>query len=166
MQAVVSPNTVRFASLKKPSVFLAGSIDQGATEDWQSRMTKLFEDHDVVFFNPRRPDWDKNAGDNDVREQIYWELDALAAVDAIIVYFASDSLAPISLLELGLHAKDKRVVVVCPPGYWRRTNVQVICARHDIHVYDNLEDGMKATLALANFNFLHYDRMKRMIDGQ
>lgn len=165
MQAVVSPEKIRFASLKKPSVFLAGSIDQGVTEDWQSRMTTLFDDHDVIFFNPRRTDWDKNADDNAVREQIYWELDALAMVDAIIVYFAPDSLAPISLLELGLHAKDKRVVVVCPPGYWRRTNVQVVCARHDIDVYDDLEDGMKAAIALANFNFLHCDRLKRMINA-
>ena len=40
-------------------VFLAGSIEMGAAENWQDAITKDFEDYeDLIFLNPRRDSWD------------------------------------------------------------------------------------------------------------
>jgi hypothetical protein len=40
------------------SVFLAGSIDMGAAEDWQSRVEQGLRDLEIVILNPRREEWD------------------------------------------------------------------------------------------------------------
>jgi hypothetical protein len=55
-------------------------------------------------------------------------------------YFAPGTKAPISLLELGLIAPRKQAVVCCPPGFWRKTNVDVICDRFEIQQVNSLED--------------------------
>jgi hypothetical protein len=48
----------------------------------------------------------------------------------IAMYFAPNSQAPITLLELGLFARSGRLVVCCPEGYWRKGNVDVVCATY------------------------------------
>ena len=47
-------------------------------------------------------------------QQVNWELDALEVADWIVVYFDPDTQSPISMLELGLHAKSDKVIVCCP----------------------------------------------------
>lgn len=125
--------------------FLAGSIDMGKAEDWQARVIKIHEhDDDIIFFNPRRPDWDsswKQTIDNkQFREQVEWELDALEKADFIIMYFAPNSVSPITLLEFGLYAKTRKLRVICPKEYWRRGNVEITCKRYDVPFYEKFED--------------------------
>jgi len=48
------------------------------------------------------------------------------------VWFAPASRAPITLLELGLHARSGKLVVGCPPEFWRRGNVEAVSARFAI----------------------------------
>lgn len=123
----------------RPTVFLAGSIDMGNAEDWQSRFenASMLEDipHACVL-NPRRDDWDSSweqSIDNpQFRGQVEWELDGMAQADVIAMYFAPGSKAPISLLELGLHARDKKLIVLCPQGYWRKGNVDIVCKHNEI----------------------------------
>jgi hypothetical protein len=44
--------------------------------------------------------------------------------------FDPKGMAPITLLELGLFAQsDKKIVVCCPDGYWRKGNVDILCSR-------------------------------------
>jgi hypothetical protein len=143
------PSKVNFEQLKSPVVFLGGSIDQGTTEDWQDIVTKKYTSENITFLNPRRADWNPNASEVDIRQQIYWELDALEGTDAIIIYFHPDSKAPISLLELGLFCRQTKVVVVCPPGYWRKTNVEVVCERYGVEITEDLDDGMQKVIQLA-----------------
>ena len=40
------------------SIFLAGSIEMGKAEDWQTKVTEKFKPYDVLILNPRRDDWD------------------------------------------------------------------------------------------------------------
>jgi hypothetical protein len=54
------------------------------------------------------------------------------------MYFAPDTKSPITLLELGLASRSGRLVVCCPAGFWRRGNVEVVCARHGVRVVDDL----------------------------
>lgn len=135
--------------LIKPSVFLAGSIDMGEAVDWQQAVTDAIDHLDVLVLNPRRDDWDsswkQDISDPQFAKQVNWELDALGEVDLIVVYFDPKGQAPISLLELGLHA-DTNILVCCPAGYWKRGNVQVVCARKGIPLFDTLDELIAATL--------------------
>jgi hypothetical protein len=54
------------------------------------------------------------------------------------------TLSPITLLEFGLHARGGRLVVGCPPGFWRRGNVEVVCARYGIQLLPTFEEFVTA----------------------
>ena len=131
------------------SVFLAGSIDMGSAVDWQAEMTSALEDLPVSVFNPRRDDWDsswvQDISDPQFNEQVTWELDHMDRATVIAVYFDPNGKAPITLMELGLHAREGKVVVCCPEGFWRRGNVQMVCARYDIPLVDTLEELISET---------------------
>ena len=123
------------------SIFLAGSIEMGKAEDWQTRITNTLKEIvpdklDVVIFNPRRDDWDssweQNIDNPQFYEQVTWELTALEKADVIIMYFAPGTKSPISLLELGLHAYSKKILVCCPKGFWRKGNVDIVCEQYGI----------------------------------
>jgi hypothetical protein len=118
------------------SLFLAGSIEMGVADDWQARVAAALADRDGVILNPRRDDWDaswrQSIDEPRFRGQVEWELDGLDRADVIAMYFAPDTRAPITLLELGLHARGGRLVVCCPDGFWRRGNVDVVCARFGV----------------------------------
>lgn len=120
----------------RKSVFLAGSIEMGRAEPWQARMEEALAELDVAILNPRRDQWDESwvqSIDNpEFREQVEWELHGQELATVVAMYFAPETKAPITLLELGLAARGGRVVVCCPEGFWRKGNVEVVCARHAI----------------------------------
>jgi hypothetical protein len=119
-------------------VFLAGSIEMGAAEDWQARLAASLAG-DVVVLNPRREEWDaswrQSIDEPKFREQVEWELDGLDRADVIAMWFAPETKSPITLLELGLHARGGKVIIGCPMGFWRRGNLEVVCVRHAIPLH-------------------------------
>jgi Nucleoside 2-deoxyribosyltransferase like len=126
-------------------VFLAGSIEMGVAEQWQERVVRAMSDvSGLVILNPRRDDWDSSweqrAGDPRFSEQVNWELDMLDAADIVVMYLAAGTKSPVSLLELGLHARAGKLRVCCPEGFWRRGNVEVVCGRYRIPLFDTLDD--------------------------
>jgi hypothetical protein len=132
---IQSPNTLKL----KPgftTVFLGGSIEMGVAEEWQQRLVKELGDENYIFFNPRRTDWDstweQEITNPQFKEQVQWELEALEIADVIIMYFDPNTKSPISLLELGLHAKERKLVVLCPEGFWRKGNVDIVCEMYSI----------------------------------
>ena len=140
---VQSPNSIDVAS-PAMRIFLAGSIDSGMAEDWQSPVVDRLRDLDVVVFNPRRATWTPGTSlesePEELRRQISWELDAIERSDLMAFYFAPGTKSPISLLELGLIARRKQAIVCCPHGFWRKTNVDVTCQRFEIQQVSSLED--------------------------
>lgn len=126
------------------AIFLAGSIDNGVAPDWQKEVLDALRDQNVMLMNPRRKDWDPNAGDDEVELQVNWELDAMEFANYIIMYLAEGSKAPISLLELGLEAKSERILVAAHPTYYRRVNVRVVCERNNIPLFETLEELIEA----------------------
>lgn len=129
-----------------PTLFLAGTIDNGNSINWQKEVVQNLADFDISFLNPRRKDWDsswKQTKENVAfKEQVDWELDYLENADFILMNFVKDSQSPISLLELGLFAENKNLVVVCSSGFWRRGNVEIVCERYNVPFYENIDQAL------------------------
>jgi hypothetical protein len=121
-----------------PTIFLAGSIDMGAATNWQHDLITVLGDRKISVLNPRRDDWDsswkQSIDEPQFRTQVEWELDGLERADVIAMWFAKDSVAPITLLELGLCARAGTLIVGCPEGFWRKGNIEVVCARFGIPI--------------------------------
>ncbi len=142
MARVLKPPTpVRLADGER-SVFLAGSIEMGRAEPWQADVEAALAGHAVTILNPRRDEWDatweQSIANPLFRGQVEWELDGLELATVVAMYFAPTTRAPVTLLELGLVARSGRLVVCCPPGYWRRGNVEVVCARYGVPLVADL----------------------------
>lgn len=134
-----------------PWIFLAGSIEMGKAVDWQTATAKKLEPYIGTLLNPRRDDWDssweqtvKNA---QFKEQVNWELDGLDKADYILIHFDPKTQAPISFGEFSAHYKSGKIFVSCPKGWWRRGNVEVMCDRAGIPLYESLEDATNALIA-------------------
>ncbi len=126
------------------TVFLAGSIEGDAAENWQKMVIDSLLNEKLNVLNPRRPSWD-NSWKQEIEnpefyKQVNWELEGLENADLIIMYFDRDTKSPISLLELGLFARSKKIIVCCPKGFWRKGNVDIVCERYGISQVENISD--------------------------
>ncbi len=128
-------------------LFLAGTIDMGESEDWQARVAHDLRYQPGTILNPRRDAWDssweQSVHNPEFKRQVTWELDGLDMATTILVNFERTSKSPISMMELGLHAHRKgRVLVVCPTGFYRKGNVDIVCERYQIPVYEELDQAV------------------------
>ncbi len=127
-----------------PKIFLAGSIEMGLAHDWQEEVVAQLHDYEVVVINPRRTQWDSSWEQTkqhaEFRFQVEWELNGLSTADYIVFYFDPETKSPISLLELGLHADGGNVFVVCPDGFWRKGNVDIVCERYVIPQFETIDE--------------------------
>lgn len=115
------------------TVFLAGTIDNGDSSNWQEELIEKCQDLNVVFFNPRRKEW--NPTIVEMEYQIKWEQQHLDMADLIVMCLLDNSKSPISLLELGLYAQSKKIVVFCNPAFYRWDNVRLTCEKYEIPLY-------------------------------
>ncbi len=129
-------------------VFLAGSIEMGAAEHWQLRAGRLLSEAGFIVLDPRRDDWDssweQSIENENFAEQVRWELLGLEKAKAVLVHFDPATKSPITLLELGMlsQSKPRNTFVSCPEGYWRRGNVEILCERYKIPLFDNLDSAL------------------------
>lgn len=126
------------------SVFLAGTTSKVDPGDWRETLSTSLSDLPVTIYSPYRPDWDSSWREDidfaPYREQVEWELDKLDKSDTVVIYFHPATQAPISLLELGLCARvPEKALVVCPEGYWKRGNVQIVCEKYGVEMVDNVD---------------------------
>lgn len=164
---IIKPNSEEQTVLNPITVFLAGSIEMGTAEDWQSKVEKELSGLNVTIFNPRREDWDstwvQKKDAEPFRSQVTWELAHLEYADIIFMFLHPDTKSPISLLELGLHAHANvihdNVIVVCPEGFWRKGNVDIVSEMYNIKVYNTLEEGIyQLTEKIRHYLHLLYER--------
>lgn len=137
-------------------VFLGGSIEMGKAIDWQSIVAEalLQSDPTVLVANPRRVDWDssweQSIHNPHFSEQVNWELDHIEQADLVVFFFQPDTHSPITLLELGKRLEhpqaSSNTLVCCPPGFWRRGNVEIVCHRAGVKVLDHLDALTDAAL--------------------
>lgn len=141
------PDNIAFRNRFKKSVFLAGSIGGNVEltkmcEDWQATLSEWLLIEDFNVFNPRRKDWDSSwiqtFTNPNFAQQVRWELNSLDKSDIIIMYLDPNTISPISLLELGLYAHTGKLLVVCPDGFFRKGNVEVVADLYDIPLFNTI----------------------------
>jgi hypothetical protein len=152
MKTVFTPPT--YPVLKdntNTTVFLAGSIEMGNCEDWQTRVIKHFQWNHIDFYNPRRADWDsswtQSLNNPNFFEQVSWELDMLLQSNFIYMYIDPSTQSPISLLELGMFARSGKIIVCCPDGFYRKGNVDVVCQKFNVPLFTDFDTSL---IALQN----------------
>lgn len=128
---------------KHISIFLAGTIDNGDSENWQAKLisrlcdTCLDYGRDTIIYNPRRDNWDPEAGYHEIQKQIAWEQEYLEKADLIVMNLLPDSKSPISLMELGQYATSGKLIVFCPNNFYRYDNVKFMCEKYYIPLIDH-----------------------------
>ncbi|MDD5517884.1 MAG: nucleoside 2-deoxyribosyltransferase domain-containing protein [Candidatus Omnitrophica bacterium] len=147
MIEIKAPNNYKEKDESKTLLFLAGSIEMGAAEDWQKTIINgLSNIEDLIILNPRRDDWDssweQSIHNEKFFEQVTWELRMQECCDLIFMYFAPSTKSPISLLELGLFARSERMIVCCPSGFWRKGSVDIVCARYGVKQTNNITESI------------------------
>lgn len=142
MKLITAPSALN--SENKYWIFLAGSIEMGKAVNWQQHLIVELKDEDITILNPRRDDWDsswiQSIENDNFREQVEWELQALEMSDIIALYFAPNTKSPISLLEFGLHARLGKLIVCCPEGFWRKGNVDIVCRKYGVEQAKDIDD--------------------------
>lgn len=140
------------------SIFLAGSIENGTASNWQKELIEKYLWHDhLTILNPRRDNWDKQADNQKIIDQIRWEQDAIKLVDLVVFYFDPKTKSPISLLELGQCLERSKAttqqspIVYCTKDFYRFTNVDETCNYYrGANVYQFKDDWYRSiSLAIA-----------------
>jgi len=140
MNLITAPEPL---NIKGKSVFLAGSIEQDKASQWQNEVIELLKNENISILNPRRKKWNaswkQEISNPHFKEQVDWELNALEKADWIVFYFDPKTKSPVTLLELGLFAKSKKIIICCPDGYWRKGNVDIVCQKYNIPTAKNIK---------------------------
>ena len=123
MEVIKAPHA--YTQCPRPWVFLGGVIDMGTARTWQTDIAEALQAERGTLLNPRRDDWDSSwvqaASNPQFREQVEWELLAQEVANWSTIVLDADSKAPISLLELGLHARAEHIIN--RPGYIQQLRV-------------------------------------------
>ncbi len=149
LQIIYAPSTEAVRGIK--TVFLAGTTSKFDADDWRESLSAALAYMPITLYNPQRADWDSSWREDinsaPYREQVEWELDKQDMADIVVVYFHPASQAPISLLELGLCARTPgKAIVVCPDGYWKRGNVQIVCSRYGVEMANSIDELKEAIM--------------------
>jgi hypothetical protein len=114
------------------TIFLGGSIT--GAEPWQDKMVEMLWRTNLKIINPRRNEFDVS-NKRLTKEQILWEFGHLRNSSAYIFWFSWETVAPITLYELGvrigqaacwqdIYGVYKPIFVGVHPDYPRRLDIE------------------------------------------
>lgn len=140
----------KYPIYRRKSIFLAGTIDNGHSYDWQSDVINYIKSNEnsleclYTIYNPRRQHWNPNSSEQEIQKQIEWELYHIKLSDIIFFNFEPNSQSPITLLELGLCVGlNKKIIVRCPKTYYRYQNVATtLNVMTNIEVVESLDEAL------------------------
>lgn len=132
--------TKEYEGVMPINVFLGGTIDNGESVDWQTQLIEALDKektaHPLCIYNPRRADWPSSEDHTEIDKQIKWELTHLERADLIVMNILGGSKSPISLMEIGLFARENKLLVFCPKDFYRYDNVRVVCGSYGIPLFE------------------------------
>lgn len=159
---IVSPENISKEEISKYKVrlFLAGGISN--CPDWQSDIIELIQKsynwkpYQLLIFNPRRVDFDTNAGVEIIKEQVKWEYDHLHnKTNLHLFWFPKETVCPITLYELGRSTLiNHEIIVGCDQEYMRKTTLemQLQLANSKITLVHSIEELVKKLILKIKFN--------------
>ena len=124
----------------KQYVFLAGSIDLYLSTNWRAEIINKIG-QTFHFFDPTIASHNELT-DVEMKNHINWELDAMNMADKIILHFLPTAKSPISLVELGLYATSKKLIVICPKLFYKSRYVYTLCEKYNVPVFENLDESL------------------------
>jgi hypothetical protein len=134
----------KFSHVELTKVFLAGSIEMGQAEDWQSIASKYLDDEKVCVLNPRRDSWDasweQNLSNKPFVDQVQWEIKGIKEAALVLFYFVPHTKSPITIGEFYYSLGRKNMIVCCPEGFWRKGNIDIMCIDNQVEVSPSLDD--------------------------
>jgi len=145
MKQIICPDSLNQNIDNETTIFLAGTIDDGKSVDWQKDAISKIDSENCTIFNPRNSNWNKNASIDEISKQIDWEQFHMWFSDIKVFNFLPNSISPISLLELGQclcmsDFSDTEVLVCCPIQYFRYVNVRHMCKKYSVDFFERLDD--------------------------
>lgn len=155
MKVIYPPNVI--GKPEHPTLFIAGSIEMDIASRWQDEVIHKLAGHKGTLFNPRRKEWDaswkQTISNPNFKEQVDWELNGIVESDYVAFYFDPATKSPITLLELGLATGlGKQVYLACPPGFWRKGNVDILALRYSLMVHLSLSALISALQKVLPIN--------------
>ena len=166
----IKPLNVAIDGMKSVRLFLAGSIEMGKAIEWQKEIVSYLKRakfknkkiNEIIVCNPRRDNWDSSwkqeAKNPEFSKQVEWELENIEDSDIVAFFLQPGTSSPISLLELGIVARDcfrmvNRVVVLCPDGFHRKGNVDITAMMYDMNIAKNMKDfKLKIKSCIEDYN--------------
>lgn len=131
------------------TIFAGGSIEQGAAAMWQDDLDRLLEPISGNIYNPRRDNWDasleQRISNPQFLEQLEWEYLAMELASKLFFYFDPNTKSPITIGEVYMLAPTvdpDDITVICPDGFWRKGNIEFICNKFDITVFNDFNAGV------------------------
>lgn len=134
-----------------PKIFLAGSIDCDNDEHWRKEVTDYiktvwFENinnkHSITIYSPRRDEeW---TPDLEI-EQATWDISMMNIADYIILHLTGDSVAPVSLLELGLFSASSKLFLSIDDTYVRKNIAEL---HYSCYGYNRISKNLQETVSL------------------
>ena len=134
-----------------PKIFLAGSIDSGNEIDWRQETADYIKEswfkdkqntESITIYNPKKgKEWAVDLEN----EQATWDISMLNIADYIILHLTGDSVSPVSLLELGLYARDKKLFLSINDDYLRK-NIALLyysCYGYNT-IYSSIKESVDA----------------------
>lgn len=152
---IVTPDEINNIDANKigaKSVFLAGTIDNGDSLNWQDKViTEIINlgVKNLEVYNPRREHWSENPTIDEIENQIKWEQNHLDKANVIAMVLLDDSKSPVSLLELGLYANTNKLIVFCTPKFYRWDNIRLTCKKYNIELVQDLHPTIIANKIIS-----------------
>ena len=143
-------NAIGDEKIQKCSIFLAGTIDMGNSDDWQTNTIKSLEKFSsrITVINPRRKDWDsswiQSVENKEFSQQVLWENDSIYQSSIVFVNILGNSQSPITLYEIGLCIGKfpEKLIIYCPLEFYRSGNVHVIAEYYDIPIFTEYAEAL------------------------
>lgn len=127
----------------KDCIFLAGSMDLEKSVGWRKKVVnQLSKDEKYCFLDPTHIKHDFLSASK-MEAHVLWELNALELADRILLVFLKESLSPISLVELGLYVRTKKMIVVCPKEFYKIDYITVLCKKYQTTLVHSLEQAIQ-----------------------
>ena len=131
---------IPFEQLNMPKIFLAGDIDKN--NNWREKIEIALRNttNPVAIFNPQLPSGDHPKSNENLINQINWELTAQERADMVLFNFYDKNKTPASMVELGLFVN--KAFIICSNDYYNKTFIDVIAKRYGLSVVTDFSKGL------------------------